>query len=376
MNVEMTEEQKMLRDSVAKFLQNEAPLEKVRELADEPTGSTPELWQTIAEQGWLGVMVPEDLGGLGLGVAELAIVCEEMGRGVLPGPYLSTVLATHAIVLGGADAAKSAWIEKAVAGEARGALALLEGDGQLGASSVQLKAEKSADGYTLSGTKSLVADAEAAEFFIVAARTANGEDGTTLFVVDKAADGVSVAGNKLMDLTSRSGQLTLNGVSVGSDAVVGTVGQGWEIVEQVLLVANVCIAAGCVAGCDHVFKMTIGYAKERTQFGVLIGSFQAVKHPLARLFAKNESARSAYQYAAWAVDAKDPGARAAVAVARIACTEAFRNTTMDCLQAHGGIGFTWEYDLHLFMKRAKHNQYFLGEARDYEEVIATEALGI
>lgn len=374
MDATLTEEQQMLRESVSKFCKNDVPLEKVRELADDPVGLTDELWAKIAEQGWLALLIPEEHGGMGLGVQDLAIVCEEMGRNLLPGPYLSTVLAAHAIALAGSDAAKAAWLEKVAGGEAKGTLALLDSDAVFDPSEItETKAAKSGDGYTLTGKKYLVPDAVAADFFVVAA--SNG-DGVSLFVVDANADGVSVAANKLTDLTSRSGQVTLSNVTVGADALVGHDGAGWDVVERVVEVANVCTAGASVAGAERILKMTVDYAKERTQFGVLIGTFQAIKHPLARLFAIIESARSAYVYAAWAVDADAEDRKAAVATARLTCTEAFRRTTLDCLQAHGGIGFTWEYDLHLFLKRAKHNQYQYGMPRDYEEVVVQQALGI
>lgn len=373
MNVELTEEQQLLKDSVGKFCEGEAPLESIREWTDLPAGLPDEVWRKIAEQGWLGVIVPEDLGGLGLGVTELGMVCEEMGRNLLPGPFLSSVLAGQAITLGGTAKAKENYMEKIVMGEAIGALALLDEDGQLGPDSIETKAEKSGDGFTLTGKKFLVSDLDAATFAVVAART---ENGISLFIVDKNAKGVSTDSNKLTDSTSRSGQLILNAVSVDSDALLGDEGGGWGIVEEILLTANACIAGASVAGSERILHLTIEYAKERTQFGKVIGSFQAIKHPLANLYAEVESARSAYHYAAWAVDAKSEDVKSAVAVARLTSTETFRKTTLDCLQAHGGIGFTWEYELHLFLKRAKHNQYLLGMPHDYEEIVAVEALGI
>ena len=376
MDVQITEEQGMLRDSVAKFCQNEIPLEKVRELADDPVGLPDALWMQIAEQGWLGLLIPEEHGGIGLGVTEQAIVCEEMGRALLPGPYLSTVLAAYAISKAGTETAKGAWLEKIVAGEARGTLALLEESAQLAPRSVHTRAIPSDEGYLLNGKKFLVEDAVAADFYIVAARTDEGDDGTTLFVVAKDTPGVSVAPNKLTDLTSRSGQVTLENVAGPSDNVLGTPDAGLQVVDVVLAVSNVFLAGACVTGSEYILKLTVDYAKERTQFGKLIGTFQAVKHPLAYLFAYIESSRSAYHYAAWAADAKSEDKRCAAAIACLSCTETFRKTTLDCLQAHGGIGFTWEYDLHLFLKRAKHNQNLLGMPRDYEEIVATEALGI
>lgn len=377
MNVEPTEEQTILKDSVAKFRAAEIPTEKIREMAEEPTGLTEELWQKIADQGWLGVLFPEQYGGLELGVTELAIIAEEFGRGVVPGPFFaSAVLGGPAIAIGGTEALKAEWLEKIATGKAKATLALIEEEAELGPQAVRAKAEKSAEGYRITGKKFFVPNLIGADVVVVAARTGQGEDGTTLFAVRTGAPGVALQENKLTDQTSRSGQLVLDGVEVGEADVIGEVGQGWKVAEQVLALANVALAAECVAGAEQILETTIAYARERTQFGVPIGVFQGVKHPLANLFAEIESARSAYHYAAWAVDASSEDVRQAVAVARLTATEAYRRTTLDCLQAHGGIGFTWEYDLHLYLKRAKHNQYFLGVNGDYEEIIVREALGI
>lgn len=374
MNLEFTQEQKILRESVAKFCKTEIPMETVRELTENPVGLTDALWTKIAEQGWLGVLIPEAYGGLGLGVTELGIILEEMGRALVPGPYFaSAVLGGPAIAIRGGEAMKKTWLEKITTGEARATLALMEEDAQLGADHIRAEAKKSGAGYILNGKKFFVPDAAAADAFVVAARTS---EGVTLFLVPKSAKGVSVEPNKLTDMTSRSGQLVLKDVSVGADALIGAPGKGWDVVDQVLQIANVGIAAGSVAAAEQVLQTTVAYARERTQFGVPIGSFQAVKHPLANLFADIESARSAYHYAAWAIDAASEDVRRAVAIARVTASDAFRKATLDCLQAHGGIGFTWEYDLHLYLKRAQHNMYFLGMNSDYEEVIAREGLGI
>ena len=219
-------------------------------------------------------------------------------------------------------------------------------------------------------------DIQSADGVVIAARTDRGRDGTTLFLIDAGAPGAAIEENQLTDSTSRSGQLVLENVRAGDDSIIGAPGEGWKIVDPVLLVANVGIAAGSVAAAEQVLQQVVGYARKRTQFGVPIGSFQAVKHPLANLFAEIESARSAYHYAAWAVDARNEDARSAVAVARLLCTEAYRHATLVSLQAHGGIGFTWEYDLHLHIKRAMHNLHFLGSPSDYEEVVAAETLRI
>src|SRR5438093_1509915 len=377
MNLEWTAEQKILRESVARFCRAEASIEAVRALAEGRAGYDEELWRKIADQAWLGVLVPEEHGGLGLGVTDLAIILEEMGRALVPGPFFSTAaLGTPAIVIGDRADLKRTWLEAIVTGEKQVTLALLEQDGRLGAEHVQAQARRDGDKFVLNGRKYFVPDIQSADGVVIAARTDRGRDGTTLFLIDAGAPGAAIEENQLTDSTSRSGQLVLENVRAGDDSIIGAPGEGWKIVDPVLLVANVGIAAGSVAAAEQVLRQVVGYARKRTQFGVPIGSFQAVKHPLANLFAEIESARSAYHYAAWAVDARNEDARSAVAVARLLCTEAYRHATMVSLQAHGGIGFTWEYDLHLHIKRAMHNLHFLGTPSDYEEVVAAEALRI
>lgn len=370
MDVNFSEEQTMLQDSVRKFVENDVSLEKVRELADEPKGLTDDLWNTVAEQGWLGILVPEALGGLDMGLQEFGVVAYELGRGVVPGPFLSTTLATYMIANGGTDAAKEKYIENLVAGASVGSVAIVEPELGIDLGGTACTATASVDGYTLSGQKDVVADAAAANVFVVAANTG---DGVGFFIVDKDANGVSVSPNKVWDLTSRNGTLTLDNVQVSADAVIQNPD---EVFRKTLRVANIGIAADCLGGSEYIHKLTVGYAKERSQFGALIGSFQSVKHPLVDLFAQIESAKSAFHYGTWAADAESEDVEVAVAVARNTNTECYRNVALTCLQLHGGIGFTWEYDLHLFLKRAKHNQFLFGNADYYDELICTQALGI
>ncbi len=378
MNLEYSEEQKLLRESVAKFCKVEVPTETIRELADEPKGLSDELWRKLSELGLLGVLIPEAYGGLGLGATEMGVIMEEMGRALMPGAWFASgVLGALPIAIGGTEAAKTAWLEKIALGETVATLALIEEDALLGPAHVKAVASADASGgYVLTGKKFFVPELAAADLIVVAAAVEGGADGIGLFIIEKNAAGVTTEDNKLYDLTSRSGQLILDGVEVGADAVIGTPGEAWGIVDQVLMFANVGLAAASVAGAEHVLQTTVEYARERKQFGKAIGTFQAVKHPLVNLFAAIESARSAYHYAAWAVDAASEDVRASVAVARVTAVDSFKKATFDCLQAYGGIGFTWEYDLHLFLKRAKHYQYFLGTVEDYEEIIAVDGLGI
>jgi alkylation response protein AidB-like acyl-CoA dehydrogenase len=377
MNLELSEEQRILGESVARFCKAEFSMEMVRRLADHPKGIPDELWQKIAEQAWLGVLIPEPYGGLGLGATELGIILEELGRALVPGPYFATAaLGAPAIVFGGNEALKGRWLEGIARGDVKATLGILDENGQLGPAHVEATAVKNNEGYVLNGKKFFVPDLAAADIAAVAARTDNGKDCISLFLIEIGAPGVSIEQNRLSDSTSRSGQLVLKDVEVGHDSVLGAPDQGWEVVDRVLLIANVGIAAGSVAAAERVLKQAVAYARERKQFGVPIGSFQAVKHPLANLFAEIESARSAYHYAAWAVDARSDEARSAVAVARLTCADAYRDAALVSLQTHGGIGFTWEYDLHFHLKRAMHNQCFLGVPEDYEQVVAREALGV
>lgn len=370
MDVSFSEEQTMLQDSVRKFVESEVSLEKVRELADEPKGLTPELWNTIAEQGWLGILVPEEHGGLGMGLQEFGVVAYELGRGVVPGPFLSTSLASYMIAQGGSDAAKTKYLEGLVSGTTVGTLAIKEPEVNITLDGTGCTAQASGDGFVLNGQKDVVADAPAADVFVVAADTGNG---VGFYLVDKDAAGVAVVPNKVWDMTSRNGTLTLDGVQVSADAAIQNPA---EVFGKTLRLANIGISADCLGGAEYIHKLTVAYAKERSQFGILVGSFQAVKHPLVELFAEIESAKSAYHYGAWAADADSGDAETAVAVARNTNTACYRNVTLTCLQLHGGIGFTWEYDLHLFLKRAKHNQFLYGDADHYDELICREALGI
>ena len=372
MNVTINEEQTMLQDSARKFVQNEISLERVRELAKEPKGLNDELWTKLAEQGWLGILIPEEHGGLGMGVQELAVVAEELGRGAVPGPFLSTVLVANLIAQSQNDAAKEAWLGKLATGEARGALALFEDSSEIDLSTIAAKAVSSNGGVLLNGKKQLVADALAADVIAVAARN---DDGRLVFcLVDASAPGVDIKSNKLADLTARSANVYFKNVSVNTDDLLLEGAE--DAYRSTLNIANVCIAADSIAGADYIHKLTVAYAKERTQFGKQIGSFQAVKHPLVEMFADLEAATSAGYYAALALGAKSPDADSAVAIARNTATASYRNVTNGCLQAHGGIAFTWEYNLHIYLKRAKHNQHLYGMATDYDEIICEKMLGI
>ncbi|MEO8449199.1 MAG: acyl-CoA dehydrogenase family protein [Gemmatimonadota bacterium] len=371
MSATLSEEGRMLRESAAALCGAEFPIERVRAMADDPDGVSAEAYRALATQGWLAILVPEERGGLGLGITELAIVLEELGKALVPGPFFSAAtLGVPAVALSANDGLRQAWLEDLTGGGRRVTLALLEDAGLPSPGGLALSAESAGEGrYSLKGEKRFVPDLLGADGIAVVAR---GRQGPVVFLLDAKAPGVWIEENRSVDSASRYGTLRLDGVTVADSDVLGD----WTLVERILAYANVGIAAIAVASAEAVFAQVVAYVKQRVQFGVPIGTFQAVQHPLANLFGEIESARSAYLYSAWAVDRGSEDQRRAVALARLTATAAYRHACTTSLQAHGGIGFTWEYDLHLHLKRALHLQNLLGGAEDFEEVIARDALGI
>ena len=371
MSAPVSDEARMLRDSAAALCAAEFPMERIRQMADEPGGIAPAAAAALGAQGWLGILVPEALGGLGLGIRELGIVLEELGRALVPGPFWSAAtLGVPAVAASPDRSLREEWLEAVTTGTRRVTLALQEDGGLPSPGSLTVVAEAAGGGrYRLRGTKRLVPDLPGAGGIAVVAR---GTGGPAVFLVDAGAEGVRIEENRAVDALSRSGTLDLDQVEVTDRECVGD----WGLVTRLLHYGNVGIAAISVGGAQAVFDQAIGYARQRTQFGVPIGTFQAVQHPLADLFGELESARSAYLFAAWAVDVGAADAPEAVALARVLGPVTYRQANTTSLQTHGGIAFTWEYDLHLHLKRALHLQWLLGGAGDYEETIAKRALGI
>lgn len=378
MSTIMSDEARMLRESAAALCAAEFPMERVRRMADEPGGIAPEAYRALVSQGWLGTLVPERLGGAGLGMRELGAVLEEMGRALVPGPFWSAAtLGVPAVALSPNETIRQEWLDAVVAGERRITLALQEDANLPGADQPATVAEPMGGGrYRIRGRKRFVPDLAGADAVAVLARVGSAAGvspaGTALFLIPTDASGVTVRENRVLDSTSRYGTLELDGVEVTGDLRLGD----WSLAERLLRLGNAGTAALAAGGTAAVFEQVLAYVKQRIQFGVPIGTFQAVQHPLADLYGEIESARSAHLYAAWAVDVEAPDAGRAVALARLTGTATYRRACTVSLQAHGGIAFTWEYDLHLHLKRALHQQWLLGGPTDYEEIIAREALGI
>jgi alkylation response protein AidB-like acyl-CoA dehydrogenase len=315
--------------------------------------------------------VPEKLGGLGLGTLELALLCEEAGRAALPGPFLPTQLVIAALVRAGSPAQRKAWLPRLAAGEAFGTLAHREADDRHDAAGVQCTAKYARGAWTLRGSKSFVPEAPGADVFLVAARTGRAEDAVTLFLVPRDAKGVSVRPQRHLDLTRRVGDVVLKDVVVPAEAVVPSTGNGWPFLERLRDLACVGLAADALGIAERALAMAVDYAKVREQFGRQIGSFQAVKHIAAEMVADVEPSRSLVWWAAWAQDARPKEAARAAAMAKASLSEIASRTTRRAVEIHGGIGFTWEFDLQLWFKRAHATESAFGDPVFHRERLAT-----
>jgi alkylation response protein AidB-like acyl-CoA dehydrogenase len=377
MDFGFSQEQELLRQTARNFLEKECPSGFVRRMMDDPAGTTDEFWGKLAELGWLGLIYPDAHGGVGLGFVDLTVVLEEMGRAVMPGPFFSTVLLGGLAVLhAGSDAQKAAWLPRIVAGEARATLALLEESARWDAAGVEVAAKTGkGGGFVLSGTKLFVPDGHTADLLVVAARTARPtkEDpahGVSLFLVPADARGVATTLLPTMDQTRKLTEVTLARVEVGPDALLGPLHQAWPVVARVLDRAAVALCAEMCGGAQKVLDLSTEYAKVRVAFGRPIGAYQAVKHRCADMLVAVENAKSITYYAAWAADQDAPDAALAASMAKAFVSDAYRRVAGDGIQVHGGIGFTWEHDMHLYFKRAKGSEVAFGDATLHRERVA------
>jgi len=376
MDFGFSEEQEMLRQSARQFLETECAMTYVRKMMEDDTGYSEEQWKKMADLGWMGLIFPEEHGGAGLNMVDLVVVLEEMGRVVMPGPYFATVLLGGlAIDLGGSAAQKKAHLPGIAAGTRKATLAQVEESGRWDAEGIELPAKKDGAGFTLSGTKLFVHDAHNADVLVVPARTGGkGTKGITLFLVDAKHQGVKTTLLKTMDQTRKLCEITFNKVNVGKDAVLGEVGAGWALLDRIVDRAKVALCAEMCGGAQKVLEMSVAYAKVREQFGRPIGSFQAIQHKCANMMVQVESAKSATYYAAWAVANDVPEAHLAACMAKAYCSDAGRYVSAEGIQIHGGIGFTWEHDMHLYFKRAKGSEVTFGDATWNRELVAQVVL--
>lgn len=374
MDFGFSEEQDLLRATARKFFENECPSTFVRQRMEEPAGVTDEFWSKLAEQGWLGLIYPEEFGGSGLGFVDLTVLMEEMGRVVMPGPFFSTVLLGGLTILeAGSPGQKKEWLPKIAQGQAKASLALTEPNAHWDAAGVTATAREAAGGFVLSGTKLFVLDAHTADVLVVAARTATTarpEDGVSLFLLPRTASGLETKLLPTMDQTRKLCEVALRDVKVPASALLGPKGQGWPALARVIERATVALCGEMCGGAQRVLEMTTEYAKVRVTFGRPIGAYQAVKHRAADMLVDVENAKSLTYYAAWAVDENASESALAASMAKAYASDAYRRTAGASIQLHGGIGFTWEHDLHLYFKRAKGSEFTFGDATYHRERVA------
>ncbi len=383
MDFAFSEEQEELRRSVRRFLDDRLPMSEVRRLMGTPEGYDKDVWAQMAEQlGLQGIGIPEQHGGAGCGYVDLIVVFEEMGRSLACVPYFSTVaLAANALIHSGDERAKADFLPGIASGETVATLAFTEEDGNWdiealsgagkdgagddGSSSPCLASPPGAQGdpWTLQGAKSYVIDGNTADLIIVVARAPGG---VSMFAVDCDAPGLVRAPIQTMDTTRKQAELHFSSAPA---RLVGEEGGGLRVLEKVLQLAAVALAGEQVGGAQRCLDMSVEYAKSRIQFGRSIGSFQAIKHKCADILLEVSSAKSAAYYAAWVAEEDSDELPVAASLVKSYCSDAYFHAAAENIQVHGGIGFTWEHDAHLYFKRAKSSELMLGDPSYHRELL-------
>jgi alkylation response protein AidB-like acyl-CoA dehydrogenase len=372
LNFTFSEEQEELRRTIRRFLDDKSPSTEVRRLMETPDGYDEAVWKQMAQElGLQALAIPEEYGGQGFTFVELGIVLEEMGRALLCAPFLSTIIAADAILTAGTDQQKKALLPGIASGETIATFAFAEPDKGWTAEDIALTATP--DGV-LNGSKTYVIDGVTAGLIVVVARSAgtSGPDGIGLYTVNGDADGLTRAPLDALDLTRKLARLDFNGVRA---TPLGDGATAWPLLERVLDHVAVALAAEMVGGAQRCLDMAVQYAKDRVQFGRPIGSFQAIKHKCADMLLQIESAKTAVYYALWVAASNDPELPTAAPLAKAFTADAFFKAACDNIQVHGGIGFTWEHDAHLYYRRAKSSELMFGDAPYHRELLA-QRLGI
>lgn len=387
MEFAFTPEQLMIEETAARFLAQTCDSHAVRRAMESPEGYEAQVWQRIGQElYWPALMIPEAFGGLGLGFVELAILLEQSGRHLLCSPFFATAaLATPALMLGTNTALQADWLGAIAAGDTRATLAFAS-HGGWEADSVQVVATPDASGYRLNGRYAQVLDGAQAQLLIVAARLPGsaGEHGLCLFALPADTPGVSRVALPTLDQTRRLARIELHDVQLDSRHLLAEAGQGWPLLRDTLQIGAIALAAEQVGGAQQSLDLTLAYIGERQQFGRSIASFQAIKHRCADMMLALECARSAAYYAACVAQERlapdgDPRVAAALddaaATAKIHASEAFFQCAAESIQLHGGVGFTWEYDPHLYFKRARASEQLLGQPTLHRERLAARIFG-
>ena len=371
MNFDLSKPQKMLQEAARTFFSREVNAARVRSLMESDTGFDETLWRAIADQGWTGLIIPEEFGGLGLGLVELAVVAEEMGRACLPSPFLSTVWASALIARAGSEGQRAQYLEGIANGDLKATVALLEESADWNPTAVRFKVESKSKDLVLNGSKEFVTDAEIADLIIVVGRL---NDRLVLIPVPRTHPGIEVTATPGIDATRKLCRVKLTDVAVPAADALEFHPSAQEALDQATAVATVVLCAEMLGGMQWVLDNTVEYAKTRQQFGRPIGIYQAVQHQCADMLLWTEGSRSATYYAAWAVSESDNSARLAVSIAKAYCSDSAREVGNRGIQVHGGIGFTWEHDIHLYYKRAKSSEIMFGDANYHREELAKQVV--
>ena len=363
MNFDFSDDLKQLREQTRRFLRERCPTTTVRRVLEGPEPYDRALWKEIADMGWIGAAIPEEYGGAGLGHLGVCVLAEELGAALAPVPYSSTVyLATEAILAAGSEALKKAWLPKIAAGEVVGTLALAEGAGKADIRKLRTTFRNA----TLSGEKLPVPDGDVADMAVVVAQ---GERGIVLAIADLKAAGVTRAAVDTIDPSRSHARVTLSGTPA---ELLGSPGEGEALLRRLQDRAAVLFAFEQVGGAQRALEMARDYALERYAFGRPIGSFQAIKHKLADVYVATELARSNAYYGAWALARNAPELPVAAATARVSANEAFFLAAKENIQVHGGMGFTWAFDCHLYYRRAKLLSLALGSTRLWKDRLISQ----
>ncbi len=363
----LTEEQTMLQDAADGFLNEQAPIAHLRKLRDErdADGVSRDLWRAFGEMGFAGVIIPEALGGMGLGAVEAGVIAESLGRTLTPSPYLGSSILSAKVLIDGGSQAQQAWLPRIAAGEAILSLAVDEG-AKHAPSRITTRAERAGNGFRLNGAKAFVLDGHVADALIV---VATAEEGVTLFLVDPATTGVEIERTVMVD-AHNAARITLTDVAIDADAVIGAVGGGEALLDGALNLGRACAASSLTGAGDQAFKTTMEYLRTRKQFGKLIGEFQALQHRAAHLFSELELARAATIGAQIALDEGREDAPLAASVAKAKAGRVAELAVQEAVQMHGGVGMTDEFDVGLFMKRVRVLNELLGDAGFHAERVA------
>ena len=376
MQFAFNEEQEALRDAARSFLTDHSSSQQVRAAMTTEAGFDPEVWKRMgAELGWTAMIIPEAYGGLGLTYVELVALMEEMGRVLLCAPFFSTIgLAANALLIGGTEEQKERFLPGIASGETLATLAFAEANGRWDASGIETLAVRDGSSFVLNGTKTFVIDGHTAEVIVAAARQEGscGEAGVSLFVFPAHTAGVERRSLPTMDQTRKQAEIKLRDVKVPATAMMGEEGEGWSLLSRTLDLAAIALSAEQVGGAQQCLDLSVEYAKQRVQFARPIGSFQAIKHKCADMLLRVESARSASYYAGWAASVGDPELPALASLAKAYCSDAYFHCAAESVQIHGGVGFTWEYDVHLYFKRAKSSETLLGDPTYHRERVARQ----